>query len=132
MKTIVRRSGRSVLEVQRELVQPASWHSHARTWTPPTDLYETEQAFVIRVEVAGMRATDFEVAFENRVLLIMGSRSDVLERRAYHQMEIRFGRFATSVGVPSPVDIEGASAEYEDGFLTVLLPKPQSNTIKVG
>jgi HSP20 family protein len=86
---------------------------------------------VVRVEVAGMREADFEVAVENRVLLITGSRSEVPERRAYHQMEIRFGKFATSVGVASAVDLDAAAAEYADGFLTVTLPKARTNVVKV-
>ena len=46
-------------------------------------------------------------------------------------MEIRFGRFSTSVGLPGPVDVDASRAEYEDGFLTVTLPKAKSNFNKV-
>jgi HSP20 family molecular chaperone IbpA len=51
--------------------------------------------------------------------------------RAYHQMEIRFGRFATAVMLPGPVEAEAAEAEYKNGFLTVLLPKPKPKQTKV-
>ncbi len=70
-----------------------------------------------------MRDEDFEVAFENDILMIAGYRSDLNERRAYHQMEIRFGRFEIAVEVPVIVDMEKATAEYRDGFLTIVLPK---------
>jgi HSP20 family molecular chaperone IbpA len=46
-------------------------------------------------------------------------------------MEIRFGKFATSVNIPGPVDVDQAHAEYKDGFLTVVLPKATPNQIKV-
>jgi HSP20 family protein len=87
---------------------------------------------VIKVEVAGMRDEDFEVAFENNVLMINGHRPDLNEKRAYHQMEIRFGRFEIAVGVPVIVDIEKAIAEYKDGFLVIILPKVNSIQEKAG
>jgi HSP20 family protein len=70
-----------------------------------------------------MRDEDFDVGFENNTLWISGYRPDRTERRAYHQMEIRFGRFELAVQIPVPVSIEKATAEYKDGFLTILLPR---------
>ena len=69
-------------------------------------MYETEANCVVRVEVAGMRDDDFEVAVENNILMIRGNRPDLNERRAYHQMEIRFGKFEIAVEIPIPVEIE--------------------------
>jgi HSP20 family protein len=86
-------------------------------------VYETEENYMIKVEIAGMRDEDFDVAFENNILMISGYRSDLNERRAYRQMEIRFGRFELAVEIPVTVDIEKATAEYKDGFLTIMLPK---------
>ena len=123
MPTIIRKSGQTLLETRREILHAVSWQVRSHIWSPPTDEYETEDAYIIRVEVAGMREEDFEVFMENNTLLISGVRSDLPERRAYHQMEIRFGKFFTSVGIPGPVDVESAIAEYKDGFLTVKLPK---------
>ncbi|MBK9208553.1 MAG: Hsp20/alpha crystallin family protein [Anaerolineales bacterium] len=42
-------------------------------------------------------------------------------------MEIRFGKFATAISLPEPVNVELSHAEYKDGFLTVVLPKTKSN-----
>ena len=86
---------------------------------------------MVRVEIAGMREDDFEVLLENNTLLISGSRPDLTERRAYQQMEIRFGKFSTALHLPGPVNIELARAEYKDGFLTIVLPKATPNQIKV-
>jgi len=97
--------------------------AHSHVWSPPTDLYETEDKYVVRVEIAGLRDQDFSVTLDNNYLVITGSRPDVLERRAYHQMEIRFGEFSTVVALPSQVDSDQTIAEYSDGFLVVMLPK---------
>ena len=131
MPTIVRKTGVALMEVRREVLHAVSWQVRSTIWSPPTDVYETDDAYIVRVEVAGMREEDFEVAIENRTLHISGIRPDSSGRRAYHQMEIRFGKFATSIDLPSPVSIEQSRAEYKDGFLTITLPKEKNNQIKV-
>jgi HSP20 family protein len=131
MPTVRRKSSTMIMEARREILHAVSWQVRSNIWSPPTDEYETEEAYVVRVEIAGMREDDFEVLLENDTLLISGSRSDFPDRRAYQQMEIRFGKFATSVSIPNPVNVDQARAEYKDGFLTVVLPKVTPNQIKV-
>jgi HSP20 family protein len=131
MPTIVRKSLPTISEARHEIYHALSWHVRASAWGPPTDIYETEENFVVRVEIAGMKDEDFEIAVENDMLLISGNRPDYNERRAYHQMEIRFGKFQVAVGIPVPVDLEGAAAEYKDGFLMIQLPKASPKTVKV-
>jgi HSP20 family protein len=131
MPTVKRKPSAVIMEARREILHAVSWQVRSNVWSPPTDEYETETAYVVRVEIAGMREEDFEVLLENDTLLISGSRSDFPDRRAYQQMEIRFGKFATSVNIPGPVDVDQAHAEYKDGFLTVVLPKATPNQIKV-
>ncbi len=131
MPTVVRKSTVSLTESRREVLHALSWQVHSSLWSPPTDMYETDDSIVVRVEIAGMREEDFEVALEKDSLLISGSRPDLPERRAYHQMEIRFGKFATAVSLPGPVDVDSSYAEYADGFLTITLPKAKPNQIKV-
>jgi HSP20 family protein len=131
MPTVIRKSGETLMDFRRETLQAVSWQIRPTVWSPPTDAYETEDTYIVRMEIAGMREEDFEVTLENDTLLISGSRADLPERRAYHQMEIRFGKFATAVGVPGPVNVEKALAEYKDGFLTIVLPKSKPNQIKV-
>ena len=126
MPTIVRKSFSTIAETRREILQTVSWQVRS-TWSPPTDVYETEEHFVIKLEIAGMRDEDFEVAFENHTLMISGNRPDLNERRAYHQMEIRFGKFEIAVEIPISVNIEKATAGYQDGFLIIVLPKNNSN-----
>lgn len=123
MPTIIRRSSSTYLETRREILQAIHWQVRSNVWSPPTDIYETEQGYVVKVEIAGMGEDDFEVIIEDNMLMISGNRPDAAERRAYHQMEIQFGKFEITVALPAPVDVENASAVYKDGFLKIQLPK---------
>lgn len=104
---------------------------HSQAWRPPTDVLETEQAYVVLVEVAGMRGAEFTVIFESPVLSIRGVRSDANVRKAYHQMEIDYGEFATEVQVPVKIDAEHIQASYSDGFLRVTLPKARAKRVPI-
>lgn len=103
--------------------------SHA--WRPPTDVLETDEAYAVVVEVAGMRGSDFTVTYNQRVLSIQGTRADTSPRKAYHQMEIAYGEFASEVRIPVPIETSGIEATYNDGFLQVILPKAQSREVPV-
>jgi HSP20 family protein len=131
MPTVIRKARETMMDVRRDIMQAVGWRVRSHGWSPPTDVYETADAYIVRVEVAGMREEDFEVTFEKDLLFISGSRSDFAERRAYHQMEIQFGKFTTAVSVPVPVNVDDARAEYKDGFLIVVLPKSKPNQVKV-
>ena len=131
MPTIVRKSFPTIVEARREIFHTISWQVRSSVWTPPTDLYETEDGFVVKVEIAGMREEDFEMAIENNVLMISGNRSDLNERRAYYQMEIRTGKFEIAIEMPAPINVEKAIAEYKDGFLMINLPKVNAKRTEV-
>lgn len=105
--------------------------SRVHIWRPYTDVYETEDAYTVRVEIAGMRNADFTLSLEERFLIISGIRPDVLERRAYHQMEIPFGEFLSEVELPGPVNVDGVEATYQDGFLRIVLPKVRPKHIDI-
>jgi HSP20 family protein len=105
--------------------------SNPRVWRPPTDVYEREDNIVVRVEIAGMNEADFAISLDQNILIIGGNRPDVTERGAYYQMEINFGEFQTSVEIQAPIDMERAHAEYQNGFLWVILPKAQPKVIKI-
>ena len=124
MPTIIRKPIHSFVETRREILHAVGWQVRSSLWRPPTDIYETDEDFIVKVEIAGAREDEIEVVVENNLLLITGSRSDLPERRAYyHQMEIQSGKFEVIAEIPVPVDVEKAGALYKDGFLTVALPK---------
>ena len=133
MFTPTRKSRSTTGELRPDVARSVGWQVQVRAgvWSPPTDMYETENNYVVRVEIAGMHEEDFEISVENNILMISGSRSDIPERRAYQQMEIRFGKFETSVGLPDPIDLESSNANYAEGFLTVTLPKAKPIQVEI-
>jgi len=102
-----------------------------RAWRPPTDVYETAQHVVIRVEVAGLREEDFQIALADRRLTIAGHRADPAAKLSYQNMEIQYGDFSTEVLLGWSVRQEAIEATYEQGFLSVRIPKPQERHIQV-
>jgi HSP20 family protein len=132
MAALTRRLGLSP-EKAYVALRAIGWQVNVRSysWSPPTDVYETEASFVVRVEVAGMRESDFAINVDRNFLLISGIRPDSPDRRAYHQMEIRFGEFSTAIELPLDVDIDRVEAEYQDGFLSVIFPKSKAKKISI-
>ena len=110
-----------------------SWWGSRRVhvWRPPTDVYETDETVVVRVEIAGMNERDFSISVAERTLIIRGVRPDTPERRAYHQMEISFGEFITEIELPCPVAMDRVEADYTAGFLRVVLPKERPQRISI-
>jgi len=98
---------------------------HADVWHPPTDVYETERDVVIKMCLPGIRASQVAVHFNGEAVTICGVRrpADLRNVRAYHQMEIRNGYFERRVVVQRAYDPHAARWRYEDGFLSVMLPK---------
>jgi len=109
------------------------WRNGLRShvWRPATDVFEIEESIVVRVEIAGMREEDFSISLKGNQLTVRGNRPDVLERRAYYQMEISFGEFLTEVNLPGPVLSDHVTAEYIDGFLRLVFPKDRPKKIIV-
>ena len=99
------------------------WATRAHLWRPPTDLYETEKEYIVRIEIAGMQDAELNIAIDGNELAIYGLRQPPSEQAAYHQLEVRFGEFLSIVDVPGMVDLDALSADYKDGFLKVTLPK---------
>jgi HSP20 family protein len=96
------------------------------TWRPPADILESAERMTVQVELAGMKDEEIEVTLYEDALVISGTRSNDAERREtlyYHEAQIRYGPFRVEVLLPSPVDRDGVTARYEQGFLWVDLPK---------
>jgi HSP20 family protein len=94
-------------------------------WRPLTDVYETEDEFIVRMEIAGMEAGDFSVTLDNRILILRGVRRDPAPpaKRHFHKMEITVGPFERIIEVPPHIQIASAEAHYENGFLMVRVQK---------
>ncbi len=94
-----------------------------RAWRPPTDVYETADAVVVKLEVAGMAEDSFDITFADGNLAVQGVRNDPAEKLGYHQMEIAYGEFSVEVYLRMPVLADQIAATYHNGFLIISLPK---------
>ena len=102
-----------------------------KAWRPPTDVYETDDCVVVKVEIAGMEDEDFGISLDGKRLIISGIRRDPASKLGYQQMEILYGHFETDVLVARAVDEEKIEATYQGGFLVVHLPKVKPRTVPV-
>ncbi len=116
---------------ERWLCESWSTYRRAHVWEPPTDVYENEDGLVVQVELAGVSERDVQITLSERMLVVSGVRRDPESKQAYHQMEIRYGEFRTEVYLPWVVDADQVDAEYEDGFLRILLPRPPRRRLTV-
>jgi HSP20 family protein len=103
---------------------------------PAMDLYQTEDAVVVKMAVPGVDPNDIQVSVANGVLTIRGEIKEEKEEKekTYHLRERRSGFFSRSVALPIQADTEKAAAEFENGVLTLTLPKAEaakSKTISV-
>lgn len=96
-----------------------------RTWTPPVDVRETEEAFIVSAELPGLSREDIDITLENNILRVAGERK--LERDEkkdnYHRIERSYGAFTRAFAMPSQVDAERVQADFKDGVLTITVPK---------
>lgn len=107
-----------------------------RAWRPPTDVYETDDCVVVKVEVAGMEEGEFTISLSDRNLTVTGVRHDPAVEvegltLSYQQMEIRYGEFKTEVYLPWAIVEDEIEATYEDGFLRMVLPKARVQKVPV-
>ena len=116
----------------------ASWHRSApgeAAWRPLADVFETERAVMIRLELAGVPREEITVTLDGRLLTVSGTRRDEFEggERIYHQAEIAYGRFERRFTLPWEAAEEDIRAVYRNGFLTLTIhkPSPEGKRVKV-
>ena len=94
-------------------------------WSPPTDVCETPEEYVVRMEIAGLDLGNLHVTFEGDCLIVEGQRCDAacVENAICHQVEIPYGHFRRVIAISREIDQAAIGAHYADGFLTVRLPR---------
>ncbi len=96
-----------------------------RTWAPAVDILETTEAYVVKAEIPGVAKDAVHVTVENNVLTLKGERKlekdDVKE--SYHRIERTYGAFARSFTLPTRVDNDRVEAKFDQGVLTITVPK---------
>jgi HSP20 family protein len=126
------------LDVDRLFKQTARATSTATAtgWTPPVDIQEENDRFVIYADVPGVDGKDLEITLEESVLSLAGKRhfgnSD--STAGSHRAERRQGEFVRRFRLPESAEADGLEAECRDGVLTIYIPKkrrPEPRRIEV-
>ena len=126
--------GRANAEVDRffdRLVPERFWGNmfepteHVADWMPAYDVTETDMEFVVRLEAPGIHRENLDVKLTGDLLTITGKRERLEEQRGetYLWQERQIGNFFRTLRLPAPIIEADVDATYEDGILTVRLPK---------
>ena len=96
-------------------------------WAPALDIYEDKDSVFVRAELPGMKREEIEVSLHGGSLSISGERESENKHRdaEVYRAERFFGRFQRTVSLPTAVAVEKAKATYQDGILTITLPKTE-------
>jgi len=121
--------------MDRSLLDP-SWTGMLET-TIPLDLLQTDEEVIVKASIPGLTAEDIEISITGETLTIRGElkQDEVQEGAHYHIRERRLESFSRSIPLPTLVNTEKAKAEFENGILTLTLPKveevkPKTITVK--
>jgi HSP20 family protein len=103
-------------------------------WTPPVDLYETAEEYVLTAELPGLAREQIEIHGEERRIVIRGARGvdpgRTIPCEQYHRVERGHGRFSRTFSLPEVIDVDAIHADLKDGILTVTLPKAVDRTTR--
>jgi HSP20 family protein len=133
--TMTRRpSDRSVVPLRTALERFMDWpftqvDAALTELAPPIDVRESGDAYLVEIDLPGIDAKDTEVLVEGRTLTVRGqySREQQREEGGYLLRERRSGDFVRAIALPGMVDPEGAESTFENGLLTIKLPKAAQN-----
>jgi HSP20 family protein len=106
--------------------EEAGWG--VRTWAPPVDIYETDDALILKAELPGVSKDDVSIDIHQNTLILRGQRKHEAEVKEenYHRVERAYGTFQRSFMLPTLVDQEHVQATYTDGVLELRLPKSEA------
>ena len=95
---------------------------------PAIDLFQTEEEVVVKASLPGLKAEDVHISITADVLTLSGEFKPANEKKGatYHIREHRYGSFERSVMLPTDVQTDQAKADFENGVLTITLPKAET------
>lgn len=110
-----------------ESIHPRKAENSGRVWRPTVDLFETQEALVLRLDLPGVDRESLDVQLTDDELVVKGERKWVAEERGtcVHS-ERPYGQFQRAFKVGLPVQHDRVEASYKDGVLTVLVPKAET------
>ena len=101
--------------------------SAAASWVPPVDVFEEADCIRITAEIPGVKPEDVKISLEGNLLTVHGTKQQEAEEKTerVHRYERTYGAFERSFTLPSSVEPTDIKATYDNGVLTVLLPKSE-------
>lgn len=99
-----------------------------RHWNPATDIFKWEDAWFVKMEVAGIREPELYISADGNTLTVSGVRKDLQidGRRVYQVLEIQYREFHRRIGLPIAIDAQSIRWRYEDGMLLIRLRDMES------
>lgn len=99
-----------------------------RTWWPMLDIAEREDELLIKAELPGMKSEDIDISVEGNMLTVSGEKTVTEEdkREDFYHTERRYGAFRRTITLPSTVDADNVQASYENGVLSIVVPKTEA------
>ena len=99
--------------------------SGAGTWSPPVDLYESQESLILKAELPDVDQSDIQLRIDSNRISIKGERrmKEAIHQEQFHRMERAFGPFNRTFTLPTTVDSNKVKAEFKDGILMVIMPK---------
>ncbi|MCI5131368.1 MAG: Hsp20/alpha crystallin family protein [Candidatus Electrothrix sp. EH2] len=92
-------------------------------WAPVVDILETDNDFVLKVELPGVEKDDVHVSIDNRILTIKGEKKNTDKDKKLHRTECRYGTFIRNFTLPRDVDVDKVEAACKNGVLSLTLAK---------
>jgi len=122
----------STLQGRMDRLFDQVWGGRQESWLPAVDVFDTKESVVLKAEIAGMDPDDIQIEVEDNVLTIKGERKfeEQVDEERYYRVERRFGSFQRSLALPQGVKADDIVAAYEDGILTVTVPKVEEEKPK--
>ncbi|MFA4966421.1 MAG: Hsp20/alpha crystallin family protein [Thermoleophilia bacterium] len=119
-------------QFNRLVDQVWSGRQERESWLPAVDVFDRQDAVVLKAELAGMDPDDIQIEVEDNVLTIKGERKfeEKVDNERYYRVERRFGSFQRSLALPQGVRADEIGAAYDDGILTVTVPKAEEEKPK--
>jgi HSP20 family protein len=119
-----------LVSMQGDLNRLFGWtwgEGDARGWVPALDVIERPDAFEISVDLPGIDPADVEITVQDSTLTLSGSRefSSEVNEEQVHRVERRYGAFSRSLSLPKNVKADEIDAAFEEGVLTLRVPKAE-------
>ena len=110
---------------ENAFLAPGQGGESSQGWALPLDVTEKQDNFVVKASVPGIKPEDLDITVMGEMLTIKGEMKSDEEKKdeRYHLRERRWGSFSRSVTLPAPVKADAVQAEYNNGVLTLTLPK---------